>query len=124
MRSAKVMPEITKWEPQEISDVDYAFPATVSHLMPKYEDIPSEFRNWNSRNKWMQMVADWFFCGLADLKMSPKERIDTEKALRHIGTIMGSFEPKHEHKEAACAYLLSLWFDDATYTKCAREVRR
>jgi len=24
---------------------------------------------------------------------------------------LGSFEPQHEHKEAAVAYLMSLWFE-------------
>jgi hypothetical protein len=30
---------------------------------------------------------------------------------------MSSWEPKHEHKEAGCAYLLSEFFDDVNYKK-------
>ena len=111
------MKTAAKFMPVELSDLDLAFPAKVSQLMPKYTDIPKEFTDFNRHNKWQQMVSDWFFCGLKDLKLAPKAGIDSKKAIRHISAIMGSFEPKHEHKEAACAYLLSLWFDDATYTK-------
>ena len=28
-----------------------------------------------------------------------------------IAAILASFEPKHEHKEAGAAYLLSQWFE-------------
>jgi hypothetical protein len=101
--------------PKEVDDVTLAFPASVRHLMPEYKDIPKEFRNLNHRNKWGKMVSDWFFCGLKNLELTPKPGIDEKKALRHIRAIIGSFEPKHEHKTAACAYLLSLWFDDVKY---------
>jgi len=47
----------------------------------------------------------------------PNDGIDQNKALRHIKAILGSFEPKHEHKEAAAAYLLSLWFKSVKYAK-------
>jgi hypothetical protein len=116
----KQEPIVDTWMPMEISAVERAFPATVSKLMPKYEEIPDEFRQFRPRDKWQRMVSDWFFSGLEDLKLSPKTGIDERKAIRHIATIMGSFEPKHEHKEAACAYLLSLWFDDVTYTVCKK----
>jgi hypothetical protein len=29
----------------------------------------------------------------------------------HLKAIMGSFQPKHEHKTAGVAYLMSLWFE-------------
>jgi hypothetical protein len=109
-----------RWLPQDIDRITMAFPASVRHLMPAYEEIPDEFRNLNSRSKWARMFSDWFYAGLKDIKTTPKPGIDSEKALRHVGTIMGSFEPKHEHKEAACAYLLSLWFDDVSYTVAER----
>src|SRR5258707_7634560 len=97
------------WLPQEIDEITMAFPANVMHLMPPYDDIPEY------DSKWEKLVSDWFFAGVRDLKLTPKEGIDQTKAFRHIKAILGSFEPKHEHKEAACAYLLSLWFDDAQW---------
>lgn len=100
---------------QDIDNITLAFPANVSHLMPAYKDIPEEFKR--PCGKWQDVVSAWFFCGLKNAKWTPKEGVDTNKALRHVKTIMGSFEPKHEHKEAGCAYLLSQWFDDVTYEK-------
>ena len=36
--------------------------------------------------------------------------VDFKQAHAHISVILGSFEPKHEHKIAGCAYLESMWF--------------
>lgn len=35
--------------------------------------------------------------------------------LGKIQAIMRSFEPKHEHKIAACAFLFELWFNKAEW---------
>ena len=51
-------------------------------------------------------MSEWFFYGLKDAQFVPNEGIDKGEALRHLGYIMGSWEPQHEHKEAGCAYLL------------------
>lgn len=95
--------------PVEVSDVQLAFPGNVMHLMPAFDDIPSDYRS--NRRCWEQRL--WialFFFGLADLELLPAEGIDPDKAFRHLRCIAGSFEPKHEHKEAALAYLTSRWF--------------
>lgn len=99
---------------KEVSDIEIVFPAEVSHLMPKWEDIPDEFKHHN-RTKWNKIFSNWFYSGLKNMKVTPNPGIDKDKALRHIKAIMGSFEPKHEHKEASIAYLMSLWFEDITY---------
>lgn len=110
--------ETKTWKPQEIDDVTHAFPAGILHLMPQYKDIPDEFKRGNT--KWNQLICDWFFGGLSKLDLKLKDGLDRKKVLRHIGTILASYEPKHEHKEAGCAYLLSLWADDATWTPAKR----
>jgi hypothetical protein len=100
--------------PQVISDALYAYPATVKHLMPPYEEIPEEFHYIS--NKWVRIQQRWFFDGLPEktyFKM--KEGIEGDLALRHLSAIQRSFEPKHEHKEAAVAYLMSLWMDDVVF---------
>lgn len=102
---------------KEISTATMAFPAYVSNLMPSYDEIPKEFKNWNNQTKWNRLFNDWFFGGLSKLELKPKEGVDQNKALRHIKAIMGSFEPKHEHKEAAVAFLFSEWFEDADWEK-------
>jgi hypothetical protein len=106
-----------KWaRPTPVSDVEIAFGVgVVERLMPPMAEIPVEFKSLNSRNRWIVCQQDWFFTGLRDVVWSPKEGVDTIAALRHLKAIQGSWDPKHEHKQAAVAYLLSLWFDDVTY---------
>lgn len=101
---------------QEISDIQAAFPTDVSHLMPKWEEIPEEFREFRG-TPWNEIFNVWFYSGLKNMKATPKPGIDRNKAIRHIMTIMRSFEPKHEHKEAAVSFLMSEWFESITYNK-------
>ena len=100
------MKDFTK--PTEFNNLDLAFPAMALDHMPLMEDIPEEF---DKSERWGRFVSDWFFFGIAEKTMQPKDGIEEDVALRHIGMILGSFAPKHEHKEAAAAYLLSLWFE-------------
>lgn len=97
------------WEqPLPVDDVRLAFPSGISHLMPRYADIPDEFKRM--KNPWCEWQSKWFYGGLSSWpKMKPG--IDQVKAKRHLAAIQRSFEPKHEHKEAAVAYLASLWME-------------
>lgn len=95
-------------QPIEVTDVQLAFPANVSQLMPAYEQIPVEFRRGES--EWVDWQSQWFYHGIKKLP-TPKPGVDLDKAIRHLRCIQGSFEPKHEHKQAAVAYLASLWFE-------------
>ena len=108
------MSQISEMKPVPVLAVDLAFGGDMEKLLPKYEDIPEEFKG--SRNgKWMKLYEDWMFRGLKNIKIQPKEGIDSEVAMRHLGAIMVSFAPSSEEKEASVAYLASLWFDDITY---------
>ena len=106
------------YEPQEVDDVTLVFPANVSHLMPPVEVIPEEFGSANFDHKakrgpdlWLRFQSTWFYEGLSGKSsVTPVEGVDPEKAFRHLSAIQGSFEPKHEYKAAAVAYLASLWF--------------
>ncbi len=98
---------------QEIDDAMLAFPANVKSLMPKYEDIPEEFKRGHT--KWNELFSKWFFVGLEKLDLKPKDGVDTKKAMRHIRAVMGSYQPSHEHKEAAVAFMLNEWFEDAKW---------
>lgn len=101
----------------EVTGLDIAFGGgDMSKLMPAYKDIPDEFKR--ASNKWNQLFNDMFFSGISELTLKPKDGIDAKKAWRHLRAFAGSFEPKHEHKEAAFAYLCSQWFsDETTWTK-------
>ena len=101
--------------PIPVDDATLAFPASVSNLMPPMDEIPAEFKRHDG-TKWNCLFSDMFYRGLSDISLTPKDGIDPETAWRHISAISGSYEPKHQHKEAAVAYLLSQWFEDATWT--------
>jgi hypothetical protein len=88
-------------------DVEFG-PKKLSDFLPSMEEIPKDFHSWN--HPWQRVVAEWFHRGLKSLPVA-KDGIDRQAALAHINTILASFEPKHEHKTAGCAYLMSLWFE-------------
>lgn len=91
--------------PREIPPVLYAFPAQVEALMPTWDAIPDDFKR---QNEWVRYVEAWFFHGFTGL--FTREDIAGEDAYRHLDTILRSFQPKHEHKVAAVAWLASRWF--------------
>lgn len=98
--------------PQEVSDALMAFPGQVGHLLPPASTIPQEFTEWRG-TEWNRIANQWFGSGLADgVEFYPKEGIDAERGYRHLRTILGSYEPKHEYKIAGVSYLMSLWFDE------------
>jgi hypothetical protein len=101
-----------KWAaPQEVDDLTVAFPAhVVGTLLPPWKEIPDEFHDWG--NPWQKLAAAWFSRGLAR-PLAFKGHIDGAAAMRHLRACLGSFQPKHEHKMAGVAYLLSLWCADS-----------
>lgn len=97
-----------------ISDLDMGF-GTVKGL-PDYTQIPAEFKRMGG-TKWNDLFADWFYSGLKSIKLTMNEGVDRTDAMRHIRALMASFEPKHEHKEAGVAYLMSKYFADAEWER-------
>ena len=98
------MSEIT---PIEVDAAMLAFPANVmGKYLPAKEDIPEEF--WSRGNPWAKLVSTWFYSGLPALPVF-REGVDPVHATRHLHVCMRSYEPKHEHKTAGVAYLMSLW---------------
>jgi len=96
-------------QPKPISGVGVAF-GDISNLPPMSE-IPDQFKKWDG-NRWRDLASKWFFKGLGDVDLNPKPGVDADTALRAVGACLRSWEPKHEHKMAGCAYLLSLWFEE------------
>lgn len=94
----------------EVTNVDMAFGGSKAmDILPKMDEIPKEFRDFH--NKWSKIINKWFFSGGKIKEAIPKEGVDKYKAVRAIGCVLASYEPKHEHKTAGAAYLLSEWFD-------------
>lgn len=116
-------PNAEAWRtPVDIDRVTQVFPARIMHLLPPYEVIPPEFKNWNNQTKWNRFISGIFFGGIdrKSIKLIPKPDIDPQKAWTVISTILGSFDPKHEHKEAGTAYLMSLWFEESSTWEAQR----
>ena len=110
----------SKWDkPQDVSDLDIAFGGHVRELMPTMQEMGEKYGPnvlFNTRdNKWVNLFTDMFYRGVKNLKLTPKAGIDDKQAWRHLRAIAGSFEPQHEHKEAAFVYLCEHWFDDVSY---------
>lgn len=96
------VPELTKV--QEIyGNIDY---------LPLWDDIPKEFKDFNSKNQWLKAQNDWFYNGIRMEQLVAKEGVDKNKALRALMAIQGSYKPSHEHKMAGVAYLMSEWFKE------------
>lgn len=93
--------------PQKIDDAMVAFPASVrGTLLPPMDEIPKEFKSWH--NPCSKAVSTIFFKGGSLPR--PVEGVDPEDAARHLRAVLGSFEPKHEHKIAGAAWLFSMWY--------------
>lgn len=104
------MTQVKTWTPVVLTDAEMMFGANIGNLMPRYNDIPQEFKDdWKP---WPKLVSQWFFKGLDASKLVAKKGIDKKLALRHLKAVMGSWEPKHEHKTAGVAFLMSQWFEE------------
>jgi hypothetical protein len=100
-------------QPTLVDDLQIAFPADLGDLLPPYESIPDDFRNERGvARKWVEFQRQWFSNGISRSALKPNGDVDFDEALRHLQVIQGSFEPKHQHKMAAVAWLASRWFAD------------
>lgn len=100
---------VEQWRtPRPVSDVTLAFPARViGSYMPTWEELPEQFQQ---RASGYESLASHVCFYAVELRPETLiEGIDANAASRHLCTVSRSFEPKHEHKEAALAFLLSLW---------------
>jgi hypothetical protein len=92
----------------EVSDAELAFGGRdLDKLMPPESEIPEDYPD---RLKWTRFFNRVFMQGAVGTRLLPREGVNPNKALRHLRAVMVSFDPKHEHKEAACAWLFSQWF--------------
>ena len=105
----------SKWDkPQVVTDTEMAFGGNVDKLMPAREELPEEFRR--EKSPYCDFTQSWFYNGLKELPKA-KEGIDLKLALRHLGAILASWEPSHEHKMGGTGYLASRWLELPTKEK-------
>lgn len=101
------------------SDAAIAFPTSGSFgtSIPRYKDIPEEFkRNFNL--KWTRLFQDCFFNRNMKhdrLGLLPRDGVVAKDAWTALCVLMGVRDIKHEHKEAAWAYLAAQWFVDCRW---------
>ena len=93
-------------QPTRVNDYIMAI-GRVDDLMPLYQDIPDTFKKMT--NQWVKWQQRWFFDGLCVFPEA-KDGVDMKLAMMHLTAIQRSYLPKHEHKQAAVAFLASLWF--------------
>jgi hypothetical protein len=72
---------------------------------------------YNGNTKYNKLFSILFFeGGKLEVKKDLPEKF-RNNCLRYLKAFMGSFEPKHEEKEAICALLLSELIDIKKYKK-------
>ena len=103
-----------QWSPDvipEITDVELAFPAGAMRWMPPEDEIPEKFKDHH--DPWHRIALGWMFNGLPEnVEFYPKKGVDAAKAFRVLQATLGSYMPRHEHKMAAVAYMMSCWFTE------------
>ena len=104
-------------KPQPTDGMDQNFGLHRNQLyqfVPLYKDVPEEFKQRS--NSWVKLVEDLFFHGGSLQRLREKDGVDRKAAIGHIATVLHTIDPSfgHEHKTAACAYLLDLWFEEPT----------
>lgn len=97
-------------QPQTVTEPQRVFGGDALNLMPPMADIPTDYPD---RREWTAFAHHWFFSGdpFAVWDVGVRDGVDPDVALRHLETIKASWAPKHEHKEAAVAWLASRWYD-------------
>ena len=97
--------------PKAVDDVLLAFPARViGVLIPPWDEIPEKFRNFSSG--YEELASHGCFYAVEFRQEVLADGIKAELAIRHLTAVARSFEPKHEHKQAAIAFLISLWLKE------------
>ena len=104
---------ILKYTYPKVSGANLAFP-----IFDAPEPLLKEAKNrgfYYGNTKSNDLFSRWFFSGLKAGEVKVREELDkkeVDNALLFAMSLMGSFKPKHEEKEAVCALIFSetlLW---------------
>ncbi len=90
---------------------DVAFGAPL-RAYPPIESVPDGLAPYE------EVFSKLFFRGgkLDDFGLSIKPGLDRGQVMGGLRALMGSFEPKHEHKQAVVAWCLREWCDGSPST--------
>lgn len=90
-------------------------------LMPTMQEIPEDFhQDCSASRKFRDWQAHWFYKGLKEYPKA-KPGINLKVAVFHLSEIQASWASKHEHKQAAVAWLASLWFEESSLENTYKE---
>jgi hypothetical protein len=102
------------------------FYCSIGKIIPEWSDIPEYFRNRHYKynpvdddvlSKWFRLQSDWFYFGIKNLKMIPKNGIEKSQIIDYLALVNQIVNVEQEHKVAAFAYLCSIWIEAATWQK-------
>lgn len=109
--------DIRKFDFPKVTGLDVAFPTIRTDAVLLAEARARGF--YNGRTPYNELFSTLFFSGG---KLNYKKDLPEEfkkQAIPYLKAFMGSFEPKHEEKEAICALLLSELVDIESASKQA-----
>ena len=117
---AMIAPPDPTLKMREISDVELAFPVSVS---PSWREAPLKYWNEkgqenrdkvhvNDNDPWIRLASAFFF-GRVDhqkIRMAGRNGVDTKKAYRWLTATLKSYEYSQEHKEVVAGWILESFF--------------
>lgn len=100
---------ITPEQVNEFTEAKKIFGSTK--YLPANDDIPEAFKSFlgsGEARPYVQMVNSMFFGDkMPEYEMSINDGFSKEQVIKCIRAHLTSWEPKHEHKIAGVAYMLS-----------------
>ena len=78
--------------------------------LPPEEDYADYRKNWHNDYKGCVVAEEWFYHGLKQDRLKPRENIDKNKALNAVAHCLSNWAFSHEDKIALCGYLIDQWF--------------
>ena len=94
---------ITAEDIRSITDVEAAF--STSRLLPSPEQIPKDFYEENSYTRLVEAI--FYGLELPNGELELAEGLEPSELNKCVRAHLQSFEPKHEHKIAGVAYMIS-----------------
>jgi len=104
--------DLTTYEFPKVDGADVVFPTMDTDKVLLEEAKLRGYMHGNLQGN--KDVSTWFFTGIEEVVV--KDMDDAQEAFRYMRCLMGSFSPKHEHKEAVCGMLMDE-FMSITYLK-------
>jgi hypothetical protein len=109
--------------PQEVSEIDLAFPARGLELAPSVEQVAAARAKWSEETWILWERFGWrFFYGTPKIeRLYLKDGIDGDTAWKHLQVVAGCYGFRQQDKEAALEYLADRWFEGIEYEDTSKK---